>query len=76
MYTEFFFANLSPSRRFIRRKRDIAGWTGGRLCGPRPDNISPVESAVGGRVDGPWWAGNLPPVETAVAATYRRLIRR
>ena len=62
----FFFTKISPSRRFIRRKRDTAGPSGGRY-------ITPVESAVGGRLDGPWWAGNLLPFQLAVAATYRRL---
>ena len=30
----FFFANLSPCRRFIRRKAVTDGWTGGKLDGP------------------------------------------
>ena len=75
-YIPFFFANLSRCRRFIRQKRVIARWTGGRGYGPRPDNILPVQLVVGGHADGAWWTGNLPPVEIAVAATYRRLIRR
>jgi len=69
IYTEFFFCKNVTSRWFIRRKRDTAGPSGGRY-------ITPVESAVGGRLDGPWWAGNLPPFQPAVAATYRRMSRR
>ena len=68
IYWIFFCKNVT-SRWFIRRKRDTAGPSGGRY-------ITPVESAVGGRLDGPWWAGNLPPFQPAVAATYRRMSRR
>jgi len=64
-----FFAKMSHSRWFIRRKVGTAGWTGGRF-------IPPFQSAVGGRVGGPWWARNLPPVETTVFEPYRRIIRQ
>ena len=46
IYGEFFFAKMSPSRRFIRRNVGTAGWTGGRF-------IPSFQSAVGGRVGGP-----------------------
>ena len=68
IYAEFFFTKMSSCRQFIRRKVGTAGWTGGRF-------IPPFQSAVSGRVGGPWWAGNLPPVETAVGC-YRRTNRR
>ena len=65
----FFFVNLSSCRRFIWRNEVIAGWTGDRWAGPRPDKVSPA-------VNGPRWACDLPPDEPAIGETYRRMVRR
>ena len=51
----FYFANMSSSRQFIRQKKD----TGGKIVGPRP-----IQHTAGSSGD-----SYLPPDELAVGAT-------
>jgi len=64
------YVTLPPVRLAVRRYRRM-----NRRYGP-PDSI--FAGSTGGRrpADGPWWAGKLPPVETAVAGAYRQMSRR
>ena len=58
-----FFAKMSHSRWFIRRKVGTAGWTGGRCT---VENIPPVHPAKGYCSDFHWHCSDLPTNQLAV----------